>query len=802
MTASASSVGDGAIAIIGMACRFPGAPSLSAFWNNLCAGIESVRSFERDELKALGVPDAELNHPSLVPAGGVLDGVDRFDAEFFQFIPRHAELLDPQQRLLLECAWEALEQSGHNPERVPGSTGVYLSVARSTYPQGPLRSAVESLVALSGADKDYAAARVSYKLNLCGPSLMVQSASSSSLVAVHVACESLRNGECDVALAGGRLHRLSAGWLRTRRRTDVWRDGHCRAFDAEASGTVPGNGVGVVVLKALADALADGDPIWAVIKGSAVNNDGARKVDFYAPSIEGQRSVIQEALALARVPASSIGYVEAHGTGTALGDPIEIEALRQAFGPNLPAGRCAIGSVKTNLGHLHSAAGIASLIKVALMVHYGRLVPSLHYRRPNPRIEFSQLPFRVSTDSEAWVASDVPRRSGVSSFGFGGTNAHVILEEPPAIRSVASGSEWNLLPLSARTETALDLAAADLAQHLRNHPNLNLADVAYTLQVGRKHFPLRRVVICRDRDEAINLLKVSSESNPLHCPASDFGPGENALHSLARNWIAGEPQDWSALPGAAIRRRVMLPTYPFERRSFWADPFIDHPAVDETSVPHNSALVAERANSFREPEFISSAAIEEVLRSCLTIVLGRSMPSVDSDRTFAEMGIDSIVGPQLIAEINRALGNELSPTELFNSPTIRRFAAHAATFATVAPAMAPAEGQTHSSALSNTTREPDDLAIAVIGMAGRFPGARNLREFWKNLAAGHGLGPTDPAGNVDRFSSQRTVRAMLEESDCFDALFFQIAPARGGADRSSAATVSGVGLACAGGCRI
>ncbi|MCB1770424.1 MAG: polyketide synthase, partial [Candidatus Competibacteraceae bacterium] len=430
-SSDASAANNLAIAVIAVACRFPDAPNPDAFWGNLVNGRESIRHFSLEELPAPKVVDGKPAEKDWVPAGAVLEGADQFDAGFFGFIPRHAELLDPQQRLLLECAWEALESAGYPPNGYPDSVGVYVSVARSSYSQGALRAPVERLVAYAGEDKDFAATRISYKLNLTGPSVVVQSASSSSLVAVHLACESLLAGECDVALAGGAcINFPQAGYVYDEALM-LSPDGHCRAFDADASGTVTGNGAGLVALKCLNDALADGDPILAIIRGSAIGNDGAQKVDFFAPSVDGQARVIREAQAMASIDPATISYLEAHGTGTALGDPIEIEALRQAFaGCDLATTRCAIGSVKTNIGHLHTAAGIAGLIKTVLMLQHGRLVPSLHYRQPNPRIAFPETPFRVNTESQAWdLPTQHPRRAGVSAFGFGGTNAHVVLEE-------------------------------------------------------------------------------------------------------------------------------------------------------------------------------------------------------------------------------------------------------------------------------------------------------------------------------------------------------------------------------------
>src|SRR6185295_1366007 len=501
---------DLSIAVIGMAGRFPGASDLDAFWSNLRAGVESIRAFTREELAAAVAP-ADLADPAFVPAGAVLDDVESFDAAFFDFNPREAEITDPQQRLFLECCWEALERAGVDPETVPGSIGVFAGSGMSTYflynvlGNPAATRGVAPFQLLIGADKDYLAPRVSYKLNLKGPSLSVQTACSTSLVAVHLACQSLQDYQSDVALAGGVSIRVpqKAGYLY--QEGGIFSpDGHCRAFDRQAAGTVSGSGVGVVALKRLADALADGDPILAVIRGSAINNDGAAKVGFTAPSVEGQVAVVSEALSAAGVDAATIGYVEAHGTGTSLGDPIEVAALAEAF-RGAGAGSCALGSVKTNLGHLDAAAGVAGLIKTVLALGHREIPPSLHYSEPNPAIDFSASPFYVNAALAPWAAREGgPRRAGVSSFGIGGTNAHAIVEEAPEREAPqASVRPWQPLVLSARTPSALEAMTEHLARHLAAHPEEKLADVAYTLGAGRKVFAHRRALICRDREDAL-----------------------------------------------------------------------------------------------------------------------------------------------------------------------------------------------------------------------------------------------------------------------------------------------------------
>ncbi|RMF30773.1 MAG: polyketide synthase, partial [Chloroflexi bacterium] len=415
------------IAIIGMAGRFPGARNLDEFWQNLRDGVESITFFTDEEAIAAGVDPALVKNPHYVKANGVLEDVELFDAAFFGFNPREAEIMDPQHRLFLECAWEALENAGYDPETFDGLIGVYAGASLSTYllfhllPNREVVESVHSDQIAIGNGRDYLPTRVSYKLNLRGPSVNVQTACSTSLVAVHLACQALLNYECDIALAGGvsvdvpqkRGYLYLEGGISSP-------DGHCRAFDARAQGTVGGNGVGIVVLKRLEDALADGDTIHAVIKGSAINNDGSLKVGYTAPSVEGQAEVIATAQALAGVDPETITYIEAHGTGTALGDPIEIAALTQVFRAGTQArGFCAIGSVKTNIGHLDAAAGVAGLIKTVLALKHRMIPPSLNFERPNPQIDFEHSPFYVNTRLREWEppAEGIPRRAGVSSFG-------------------------------------------------------------------------------------------------------------------------------------------------------------------------------------------------------------------------------------------------------------------------------------------------------------------------------------------------------------------------------------------------
>jgi acyl transferase domain-containing protein/thioesterase domain-containing protein/acyl carrier protein len=498
------------IAIIGKSGRFPGAGNLNQFWRNLCAGKESISFFTEEELLSAGVDPELLRNPNYVKARGVLEDADLFDAQFFGFAAREAQLIDPQQRVFLECAWEAIEDAGYASDD-PGMIGVYASSSMSTYilrnlwsNPGILNSS-DILQILLGNDKDHVAMRVSYKLNLRGPSVCIQSACSSSLVAVHLACGSLLNYDCDLALAGGVSIGvpLKEGYLYQEGGT-ASPDGHCRTFDARANGIVPGHGCGVVVLKRLSEAIEDGDAIQAIIRGSAVNNDGSNKVGYTAPSVDSQADVIRSALAVASVPSETITYVEAHGTGTPLGDPIELSALSKVFrsGAGRKA-RCAIGSLKTNIGHLDAAAGIAGLIKTVLALEHRVLPPSLNFENPNPKASFETSPFSVNTLLSEWNSEGTPRRAGVSSLGMGGTNVHLVLEEAPDLEQQTSDRKHHLLVFSAKSQAALETMTARLADHLQTYPDLRLSDVAHTLQIGRKAFTYRRSVVCESVADAI-----------------------------------------------------------------------------------------------------------------------------------------------------------------------------------------------------------------------------------------------------------------------------------------------------------
>ncbi|MFN8061919.1 MAG: SDR family NAD(P)-dependent oxidoreductase [Vicinamibacterales bacterium] len=578
---SSTSSPETGIAIVGMAGRFPGARTVREYWRNVREGREALVCLSDDDLRRAGIDERVYADPHYVKAAMPLAGVAEFDAAFFGFSPREAAILDPQHRHFLECAWEALEDAGHVPDRFDGAIGVFGGCGMNAYfnyhllPNHALMSSTGLfLVRHTGNDKDFLTTRVSYLLNLTGPSIGVQTACSTSLVAVHLACESLLAAQCDLALAGGVTIELPQGvGYRYEEGEILSPDGHCRAFDAAAKGTIFGSGLGVVALRRLADALDSRDHIYAVIRGSATNNDGSAKVGYLAPSVDGQAKAIHEAIAVSGIDAASIGYVETHGTGTPLGDPIEVSALTQAFRQFTPAsGFCAIGSVKTNIGHLDTAAGVASLIKAAMAVHDGVLPASLNYTSPNPVIDFPSTPFVVNATTREWPPTGVPRRAGVNSLGVGGTNAHVVLEEAPprpgpdARHAPATPLAVHVLPLSARSAASLDRATERLADELAgsDHP---IDAVAFTLQRGRRPFAHRRAIVATSTAEASVALRERPAArtfarivDPGSAAVFVFPGGGAQYPRMGADLYASEPAYREALElGLAASLRLGLP---------------------------------------------------------------------------------------------------------------------------------------------------------------------------------------------------------------------------------------------------
>ncbi|CUJ13051.1 type I polyketide synthase [Cognatishimia activa] len=582
------------IAIVGMAAHLPGSATLDQYWANLRDGVECITPLSEEELLDAGESSVRLKHKNYVKSAAILKDFEKFDAEFFGLSPKEAAIMDPQHRQFLEVSWEALENANHVPENFAGDIGVFGGCGMGSYFYFNLcsnRDLVDStgmfLLRHTGNDKDFLSTRLSHILDLKGPSMSVQTACSTSLVATHYACQSLLNGECDMALAGGVTIELphKRGYIFEEGEI-LSPDGHCHAFDHRAQGTVFGSGAGVVVLRRMQDALADGDHIWAVIRGSAVNNDGSDKAGYLAPSVDGQAAAIMDALEISDVPADTVDYVECHGTGTYLGDPIEIAALTEAFRETTDeAGFCRVGSVKTNIGHLDTAAGAASLIKASMALKNAQMPPSLGFEKPNPTIDFETSPFRVNNQLQDWTSHKGPRRAGVNSLGVGGTNAHVVLEEAqPLPASEESDWPFQLLTISGRTNKALDANAAALAAHLRAHPEQNLADVAYTLQKGRRAFEKRRVVVASSHEEAADLLeakdqrRVFSHTAEVQDPDVVFMfPGGGAQHvNMARDLYETEPvfQEWMDQGLAILGQKSEI-----DARALWLADGIDEAAA-------------------------------------------------------------------------------------------------------------------------------------------------------------------------------------------------------------------------------
>jgi phthiocerol/phenolphthiocerol synthesis type-I polyketide synthase E len=632
------------IAIIGLSCRFPGAKTPEEFWKNLRDGVESISFLNDEELEPSNLDPGDFNDPNYVKAASVLDDLESFDAMFFGFSPREAEVMDPQHRLFLECAWEALEDAGYDSKSYPGVIGVYAGARTNTYLFNLFsnREAFGSLGSFEvglGNDLGFLPMQVSYKLDLRGPSYAVHTACSTSLVAAHLACQSLLTNECDMALAGGVAvnvpHRT--GYL-YQPGGILSPDGHCRAFDAQAHGTIFGSGVGVVVLKRLADALSDGDTIHAVIKGSATNNDGALKASFTAPNGRQQSEVIMEAIANAGINPETISYIEAHGTGTALGDPIEIRALTRAFRAGSNKNNfCAVGSVKSNFGHLDAAAGAAGLIKTVLALKHKQLPASLHFEQPNPQIDFANSPFYVNSRLQEWRSNGSPLRAGVSSFGVGGTNAHVILEEAPEMEPGGASREYQLIVVSARSASALETASRNLAGHLSEHAEQDLADVAHTLQVGRKRMSHRRIVVCRDAPEAARLLESNEPQRVLtihekaeNRPIVFMFPGQGSQYvNMGRGLYEGEGEFRKQVDRCATVLRERLGRdlsqllYPPPGKEQEADA-----ELNETRITQPALFVVEYAMAKQlekwgvRPDAMIGHSLGEYVAACLSGVMG------------------------------------------------------------------------------------------------------------------------------------------------------------------------------------
>jgi 3-oxoacyl-[acyl-carrier-protein] synthase II len=628
-----------AVAVVGLGCRFPGARDASEYWENLCTGRCSIVDFGRDELVADGVDAGQLDNPRYVPAKGHLTGADRFEAELFGFTTTEAGALDPQHRLLLETAWAALEDAGYDPRRAPERTGVYVGGSVSehmlaAYADPGLAASLGAMQVRILADRDFLATWISYRLGLSGPSMTVQTACSTSLTAVHLAFQALLLGECDTALAGGvsvdsvhkRGYLYQDGGI-------LSPDGRCRPFDERAAGTVPGNGAGVVVLRRLADAVADGDPIRAVILGTAVTNDGAAKLGFTAPGVDQQTAAIVEAWSAAGLAPSAAQYLETHGTATELGDRVEAAAMRAAFGDK---GHCGIGSVKSNVGHLDAAAGVAALIKTVLMLEHRTLVPTVNVSRPHADLRLADSPFWLVDELAEWPAPTAggPRLAGVTSLGIGGTNVHAVLAEAPARPPAPEpAGQVELLALSAARTHQLATAARRLAAALRAADPPSLRDAAHTLRVARPPLPVRACVTATTAAEAAARLTALADGEPI----TDLPP-------VAQAWVRGEPV---TLPApASPGRRVHLPTYPVAGEPYGAF---------RLAHPYSRPSTKEEDSTEDDPAVTVTALLRETLGLNDTD---------DLDRSYLAAGGDSLMAVHLVGRLRDELGIDV-PIELF-----------------------------------------------------------------------------------------------------------------------------------------
>jgi len=779
-----------AIAIIGMAGRFPNAADVATFWQNIASGACSIRSFSDAELLAAGVEPALLQQPNYVKAGTLIDHVEEFDAAFFGFPPREAEVMDPQHRLFLECAWEAFEHAAYNPETHAGLVGVFAGSGSPNYAAGNLMSQpdiVEQagwLVVHISNEPDSLASMVSYKLNLRGPSVAVQTFCSTSLVAVHLACQSLLTYECDLALAGGSAIAVPHGQGYVYQEGGIVSpDGHCRTFDANAQGSVMGSGVGAVVLKRFTEALADGDQIYAIIRGSAMNNDGMRKVGYTAPGLAGQTAVIARALSNADVSPETIDYIEAHGTATPLGDSVELAAMIKAFQRGTAKQQfCAIGSVKPNVGHLDRASGVTGLIKTSLALHHQLLPPSIDYQSPNPEIDLAGSPFYVNTTARPWPRHDTPRRAGVSSFGLGGTNVHVVLEEAPLPALGDPARPDQLLLISAKTPTALDAATANLAAYLRQHPDANLADVAYTLQVGRTTFAHRRTLVCRDLSDALSVLEAPNHARLLAAqqtsrdrPVAFLFPGVGDHYAgMARELYESEPifrdivEQCCAIlqPHLGLDLRTLLypeadrrPTTDDRRPTLRHEPFpvVDSP-LHATTLAQPAVFVVEYALAQLligwgvQPAALLGYSLGEYVAACLagvlsledalTLVAGRArlIAALPDGAMLAVFLSEAEIGPFLRNGVDLALVN--GPTScVLAGPTGPIAALEQALAAqSVACRRVPTSHAFHSHMLAPIADDVTALARTLTLHPPRIPYLSNVTGTWITEAQA-----TDPA---------------------------------------------------------
>lgn len=685
------------IAIVGMVGRFGGAPDLDSYWRNIRDGVTSVRTIATEELLGAGEVPQRIAEPGYVSRHATLANAEWFDADLFGISPVDAAITDPQHRVFLEACWQAMEHAGYPPTATGATVGVYAGCKEPRY-----RFLVEAhrdrLPAIDdyrigiATGVDHLCMRVSHRLGLTGPAVTVMTTCSTSLVAVHLATQALLAGDCDMALAGGVMVRMPLRGSVTREGSVISPDGICRPFDAAANGTIGGDGVGVVALKRFGDALADRDHIHAVIRGSAVNNDGNDRVGYHAPSTTGQAALVRSAHLAAEVDPHTIDHIQAHGTATIVGDPIEVAALTRAFAQGGRDGsgvsdddldaRCVIGAVKANIGHTDTAAGVAGLLATVLAMRNETLPPVANLVKTNPDVGFEATPFSVLTHARSWPERRHPRRAGVSSFGMGGTNAHVVVEEPPR-QPMGETQSHRLLVLSAHTPAALETATVNLAVHLRQHRDLSMDDVAYTLQLGRAAFPYRRCAVVTEHDDAIGVLsgrapdRLLTSNGPCerrsgHPVPEGPATSPEELAELGRLWLSGRAVRWQLLHQGKGRRRVPLPTYPFQRQRHILEPLSSHPPTATPPAPRLpvDTGAADIATPGTAPE--SPTTILDSVALIFEEVLGAAEVSADDD--FFALGGDSLVAAQLAARFEEVFGVPVPLDIVFENPMPRQLA--------------------------------------------------------------------------------------------------------------------------------
>lgn len=639
------------IAVIGLSCRFPGSNNANEFWNNIASGTESIQRISPDRLNAYGVSRNLLSHPNYINACAFLNNIDKFDNDLFKISDLEAAAMDPQHRIFLQETYHALEDAGYSPDKYAGRIGIYAGSGPTQYYYELIRNNYferhpqsRQLLYYLGNEKDFLALRVAYALNLTGPAININLASATGLAVVVKACQSLMNDEADIMIAGASSVILPNQFGYIHESGNIFSaDGHCRPFDKNSSGTVLGSGVGVLVLKRLDKAISDNDSIYAVLKGYAINNDGNRKIGFTAPSVQGQASCLKEALRIARIKANEIQYIEAHGTGTHLGDPIEIAALTEGF--NLPDSNnnkyCAVGSVKANIGHAQSAAGMAGLIKMILSIKNKVIPPSINYQAPNPKINFDKTPFFVNVEPTNW--NNGTRIGGVNALAMGGVNTHVI------VANIDSNSrqdskfkyEHNIIPLSANSELSLSNIQKILISYLSKLPEDLLHDtslfnsIAYTLQTGRKDLPIKAAYICNSLHNLLGLLRNKTSNKP------------GCLDQIERKWLAGETINWDELY-SSTPQKISLPKYPFLQKSHWL--LETDKSILGGESPTTNENTKSKAYGFKE-------AIEK-----LSDIWARSLnlKNFNPHDDFASLGGDSLISLEIITEIEKQFGVTLS----------------------------------------------------------------------------------------------------------------------------------------------